>query len=374
MLCDRMRILRPGDEYGNDTIVRFSLSSGRQILALATKNLYGGDWDFGPTWNYVVAAERPFLLDAGRRGTGLILMEMMEFGGIDAADLDSVVLSHGHEDHDGGLPALTQATGLTVKAHETYQSLIKVAPSLAPSPETAEYPATCWNCPMPESFANKHCIQYHRERATFTVKSIGQEDHDLGEGISVLHVPGHSPDCLAFVIDDEVMLSGDTLLPEITAHPTREQYFDRTKCVLPDCYTEAQQLYGLRAFIRSVKRLREVSRKLPDLEILPGHRLFSNNGWNLLNVGMRCEEMIRHHIQRCADILELVDSQPMSPEEIAREHFEPQLLKGFGFKLAINELLTHCELMEFSGDIAWVEGKVISTGNGDFESLIEQIQ
>lgn len=374
MLCDRMKILRPGDEYGNDAIVTFSLSTGREILALATKNLYGGDWDFGPTWNYVVAAEKPFLIDTGRTGRGLILMEMMEFGGIKPADLDSVVLSHGHEDHDGGLSVLMQATGLPVKAHETYQSLIKVAPSLAPSPEIAEYPATCWNCPMPESFAKKHCVQYHKERGEFMVKSISQEDHDLGQGISVFHVPGHSPDCLAFLIDDEVMLSGDTLLPEITPHPTREEYFERTKCVLPDHYSEAQQLYGLRAYIRSVKRLREVSRRLPDLEILPGHRLFSNGGWNLLNVGIRCEELVQHHIQRCSDILKIVKGQPKTPEEIAHEHFEPQLLEGFGFKLAINELLTHCELMELSGDIAWVEGKIISTGKGEFESLIAQIQ
>jgi glyoxylase-like metal-dependent hydrolase (beta-lactamase superfamily II) len=373
MLYDRMKILRPGDEYGNDAIVRFSLSTGREILALSTKNLYGGDWDFGPTWNYVVAAEKPFLIDTGRRGRGLILMEMMEFGGIKPADLDSVVLSHGHEDHDGGLSVLMQATGLPVKAHETYKSLIKVAPDLAPSPEIAEYPATCWNCPMPQKFAEKHCVPYHKERGEFVVNTIGQEDHELGEGISVFHVPGHTPDCLAFLIDDEVILSGDTLLPEITPHPTREQYFERTKCLLPDRYTEAQQLYGLRAYIRSVKRLREISRVLPDLEMLPGHRLFSSGGWNLLNVGDRCAELIQHHIQRCSDILEIVDSRPKTPEEIAHEHFEPKLLEGFGFKLAINELLTHCELMELSGDITWIDGKVASTRKGEFESLIQQI-
>jgi len=59
------------------------------------------------------------------------------------------------------------------------------------------------------------------------------------------------------------------------------------------------------------------------------------------------------------EILELVNSQPKTPEEIAHEHFEPQVLEGFGFKLAINELLTHCELMEFSGNIAWTEGNLI---------------
>jgi len=97
MPYDQMKILHQGDEYGNGIIVRISLSTGRKILALATKNLYAGDWDLGPTWNYVIGLDRPFLLDAGRRGTGPALMEMMEYAGLKARDLDFVVLSHGHK-------------------------------------------------------------------------------------------------------------------------------------------------------------------------------------------------------------------------------------------------------------------------------------
>lgn len=374
MLDDRMRILHPGDQYGNDTIAKISLSTGREILALATKNLYAGNWDFGPTWNYVVSADKPFLVDAGRRGMGSRLLEMMQFSGFRPADLDSVVLSHGHEDHDGGLFELIQSASLAIKAHETYQSLIRVSPAKAPAPEIANYPATCWNCPMPESFAQKHCVDYHKERERFRVTAIGPADHDLGPGISVLHVPGHSPDCLAFVIDDEVMLSGDTLLPEITPHPTQELYFERTQCMLPERYAEARQLYGLRAYISSLKQLRAVSRRLPDLAVLPGHRWFSKGTWNILDLGLRCDELIKHHIQRCSDILDLLDSQPRTPEEIANEHFEPHLLEGFGLHLAINEVLSHCELLEASGDITRIDKKIITTGKREFEALINEIQ
>jgi len=373
MLDDRITILSPGDDYGNDMVARISLSTGREIFALATKNVYAGDWDLGPTWNYVVASDRPFLVDAGRRGVGPSLMEMMEFAGIPASKLDFVILSHGHEDHDGGLFALTQATGLEIKAHHTYQSLAAAAPSRAPSALVAHFPASCWYCPMPDTFAQKHCPEYHKERERLKVTPIFDENYDLAQGISILHVPGHSPDCLAFVIDDEVILTGDTILPEITPHPTREQYFEGTQCMLPSHYDEAQQLYGLRAYIRSVKRLRDLSSGLPSLAVFPGHRLVSNGQWNLLNLGDRCDELIQHHIQRCSDILDLIDSQPMTPAEIAHKHFEPQLLTGFGINLAINEVLSHSELLELSGDVTWVDGKIASTGKRGFESFIEGI-
>ncbi len=71
-------------------------------------NFYGGHWDLGPTWNYAVMADKPFLVDSGRFGQGEKLVAMMEAAGISAKDLEFVLISHGHEDHDGGLAELNQ--------------------------------------------------------------------------------------------------------------------------------------------------------------------------------------------------------------------------------------------------------------------------
>ena len=78
MLKDEIHVIQPGDSSGNDMIVRITLSSGRHIYGFATANLYGGDWDIGPTWNYLVTGDRPFLVDTGRRGQGPQLLKMME--------------------------------------------------------------------------------------------------------------------------------------------------------------------------------------------------------------------------------------------------------------------------------------------------------
>ena len=373
MALDEIKILRPGDKYGNNAIVKMSFTGGREILALATKNLYSGDWDFGPTWNYVVLGDKPFLVDTGRRGVGQDLVQMMEYAGVKPTDLDFVILSHGHEDHDGGLFALTQVADLQIIVHETYGPLTAFSPDQAPSDRVRNFPASCWHCPMPESFSEQHCRAYHNERHGLKVTSISGEDHRLAPGVSVFHLPGHSPDCIVVQLEDEVMLTGDTILPEITPHPSREQFFENTQCMLPSQYADANQLYGLRAYIRSVKRLRGMADRFPNLTILPGHRFSSNGKLNLMDLADRCKELIGHHVERCSDILGLIESSPKTPEEIAHEYFEPELLRGFGMYLAINELLSHCELLELSGDIVWTDGKVVSTGNRGFEQVIEGI-
>jgi hypothetical protein len=54
-------ILSQGDAGGNEMVVKFQLPSRLAIYGLPTKNLYGGHWDLGPTWNYAVMADQPFL-------------------------------------------------------------------------------------------------------------------------------------------------------------------------------------------------------------------------------------------------------------------------------------------------------------------------
>lgn len=88
------KIIQKGDESGNGLIVKFRLPSGLEIVSLPTKNVYGGHWDLGPTWNYVVLADRPFLIDSGRFGQGRHLVEMMRIAGIKPVDLDFVLISH----------------------------------------------------------------------------------------------------------------------------------------------------------------------------------------------------------------------------------------------------------------------------------------
>ncbi len=66
---------------------------------------------------------------------------------------------------------------------------------------------------------------------------------------------------------------------------------------------------------------------------------------------------------------------PKTAEEIARAYYEPKLLKGFGIRMAENEIKSHLELLGHSGDILWSsEGIASATGKTDFEDYIQRIE
>jgi metal-dependent hydrolase (beta-lactamase superfamily II) len=51
-----------------------------------------------------------------------------------------VLISHGHEDHDGGLAELVESTHLSVKAHALYKLLIQTNPAKTPHGHKQNFP------------------------------------------------------------------------------------------------------------------------------------------------------------------------------------------------------------------------------------------
>jgi glyoxylase-like metal-dependent hydrolase (beta-lactamase superfamily II) len=369
------KIISPGDDSGNERVVKFQLPSGLEIFSFPTKNYYGGHWDLGPTWNYAVMADHPFLVDSGRFGQGKNLARMMESAGIRAEDLGFVLISHSHEDHDGGLAELVESTRLEVKAHAIYDLLIRRYPENAPPGHKQDFPAKCWHCPMPESFWSKNCLGYHQVLQDLKVNKINDGDNPLGPHIRTFHLPGHSPDCLAVLLGEEAILVGDIVLPDISPWPTRQAMFAEVADIIKPGYTDPEALFGLQRYIKSLKKLAEIAVQNPDIIVLPAHRIYYGNRWNGIQLAGRVSELIRHHIERCAAILEILDRRPKTAEEIAREHFDEKLLEGFGSMMAANETISHCELLIACGDVAAIEGnKYAATGQTDFKAYIESLR
>ena len=354
---------------------RLRLPSGLEILGLPTENFYGGEWDLGPTWNYAVLADNPFLVDTGRKGMGLNLLKMMESHGLSGKALKSIVISHGHEDHDGGLFEMANLTKAQVQAHGIYDRLIRFYPKAAPRDARRRFPASCWRCFMPESFSTENCLEYQLDRSKLVVEEIGDGDLQGVQDVQVYHVPGHSPDSVAIRLGDEALIVGDTVLPDITPWPSTEAFFQDVRQILKPEYTTPQSIYGLRAYISSIKRLRKVGEEFPHLIVLPAHRLFYDNHWNEINLQARVDELIAHHVQRCADILRILNRGPKTAKEIAVEHFEASLLEGFGILMAKNEIMSHCELLSASGDVILTEEmRFTATGTANYVATIESLE
>jgi glyoxylase-like metal-dependent hydrolase (beta-lactamase superfamily II) len=303
------------------------------------------------------------------------LLEMMEAVGISGADLDFVMVSHGHEDHDGGMYEIAEATGAKIKAHVIYDRLRRFYPDLAPPSVRKDFPASCWRCFMPEAYTTKNCREYHRMRNKLKIEAIHDGDMQLDSTSRAYHVPGHSPDSLAVLVGEEAMIVGDTVLPDITPWPSQEDIFFRVSEILKPEYTHAQTVYGLRAYIRSLKRLKKLGKEFPELITLPAHRLFYDNQWKEVNLETRAEELIAHHRERCGAVMEVLAGGPKTAREIAAVHFDDALLEGFGILMAENEILSHCELLSASNDVMVTgEKKFMSAGTTNFESLIHSLE
>ena len=151
--------------------------------------------------------------------------------------------------------------------------------------------------------------------------------------------------------------------------------FDEVADVIKPEYTDPEAIFGLQRYIKSLKKLAEIGRQYPEILVLPAHRFYYNNQWNGIRLADRANELIRHHIERCAAILEILNSRPKTADEIAREHFEAKLLEGFGSMMAANEVISHCELLIAAGDVTAIDGDNYAvTGNTDFKIYIESLR
>ena len=101
---------------------------------------------------------------------------------------------------------------------------------------------------------------------------------------------------------------------------------------------------------------------------------FYYSHWNDLDLQARVNELISHHIERCADILKILGQAPKTAREVAVEYFEESLLKGFGILMAENEIISHCELLSAFQDVVSEKGgRFTATGSANFESAIRAL-
>jgi glyoxylase-like metal-dependent hydrolase (beta-lactamase superfamily II) len=347
-------IIVSGKSNGEGVVIHYQTAKGTDIFALGIPNIHlNSDWDLGPTWCYLVVGRRTSLIDTGRFGNYGVLESLLKSIGKVFSDIDRIIITHSHEDHDGNLAEIFPSVRGELWAHSIYRQMISYHPHIKDGARHPELPGSCRHCIMPEKHYTT-CMQYQRRRSLLNIDvAVDDDQRRLDDNLRFIFTPGHSPDALSVVLEDEVIFTGDTVLPDITPHPTLLRTFEANRRILPDSYRHGNVIYGLMNYIKSLDKLASLTPQ--PIAVFPGHRLFHNGGLNLIDsLCGRAKEIIQFHIDRCLDILRIIDSKPAGLDAIAVQHFPEPLLLGPGRRMAGDELMAHVEVMEKCGDVRWI--------------------
>ena len=364
--------LRAGDPQGNRMVLRIVTRNRRVIHAIGVPQ----DWPSrtGPTWCYVFQDDGTTLIDPGAQGSFSEVEDGLRVAGYAVTDIDRVIVTHGHSDHDGSTAQLVDTADAQLNAHTMYAALIPYSPwevqSRTASPIHAEMSRVASGSidRRSESYAARN-RRYIEARKGITVhREVGDGD-TIGD-LVVIYAPGHSPDELCLTLDG-VVFTGDHVLPEITPHPTtKAAYSDHVMQDIPAAFNDPSSAYGLEVYMRSLKTISDLGEKRA---VLPAHRLFNRGRFNFVSV-VRAGEVISHHGLRMAQILELLEDRPTGLEEVTRGVFERRKLAGGNLFMALSEIVAHVELLQDVGDVEFTdESKLRRTGSEEFRHFVREL-
>jgi glyoxylase-like metal-dependent hydrolase (beta-lactamase superfamily II) len=217
-----------------------------------------------------------------------------------------------------------------------------------------------------EDFENSETmtrVMEHRQLNQDLVLDHPVTDNLQAGGLTFYYTPGHSPDELC-ILFDQVLFSGDHILPLITPHPSVAMSYNSYQKTLPPGYSDVNDIYGLKALLTSLKRMAMLE---GDITVLPAHRAFHRGQFNPIGVS-RATEILEHHRERCHELTQVMKSGPKNMVTITREYFSDREVEAQNFFLAFTEVMAHIELMQEAGDISTqagpADGNVWSNGLG----------
>ena len=363
-------VVRPGDRNGNGVILKLTTNQGLGIHAVSVSR--EGFSYTGPTWAYLFENEGLTLIDTGVTGSFPKLAEGMACAGYQPGDIERVIITHGHEDHDGGVAQLVDETNAELWAHEIYAHLQPYDPRdverSATSPLQREMRRIAEaNEALPKPAPERE--DYMHRRRTMEVKHRIKAGEQVG-ALTFMYAPGHSPDEICVTMGD-VVFTGDHVLPEITPHPTtKTTYSAEVKDHLPSEYQEEDGLYGLETYLRSLQKVANLG---PEVSILPAHRLYNRSRYNFLDA-TRGTELIEHHAERLASTVAQAGNRPVGLEQLTRAIFDRGKLMGGNLYAALSEMVAHVELLEDSGDLKVGEqAQLEATGSANYKQLIHEL-
>ena len=242
------------------------------------------------------------------------------------ADLDLILISHGHIDHFGGLTLLREYTDAPVAIHRLDRRVLShyeerrlvASRRLERFLEEAGVPGGQRRNMMQMYLTGKELFH------SWPVHFLLEEGKTVAEGIDVFHVPGHCPGQVCLQIDD-VLLTADHILADITPHQAPESITLNT---------------GLGHYLESLD-------KIAGLEGI--HLALGGHETPMADVYGRIAAIKQFHEERLQKVLEIC-REPRSVREISQALFGD--VNGYHVLLALEEAGAHVEYLYMRGELA----------------------
>ena len=353
----KFSVKREGYTNGNGWILELTSALGRKIYAFGIAQTRRGRT--GPTWSYLIDNAGWTLIDLGTPGSREVLLDACGAVGLIEKDLNNIILTHGHSDHDGTAWEFAD-NEVQIFAHEYYQALKSFQPRAIQDRSKTALQREFQRLVEEKIGKNtSRLIEYdeeylQRKKDMKVDRALIDGDH-VGD-INVLATPGHSPDEICLIVDD-VVFSGDHVLPEITPHPTMKMIFrDDVLKTIPDHLRDASEFSGLRTYLTSLDKIVMLG---DEYNVLPAHRLYNKGHFNWCRVG-RAAQIIAHHHHRFDLLKDRMGEGGATLEDLTEVMFENSKLVGGNIVPAMAEVVAHLEFLEDSGEIAVQEDGSIS--------------
>lgn len=243
---------------------------------------------------------------------------------IDWDSLTHILISHAHIDHYGGLHFVRRNSGAPIIIHALDRKVLTHYEERLAMMEN-RLSIFLLRAGVPQEAREEILTLYLLNKQLFSSIEIDFTYNALGmslDGLHFTHVPGHCPGQVVVQVDD-VLLTADHILPEISPHQSPESLSFHT---------------GLAHYLESLERVRP--------QAASSRLAMGGHGVAFEDPEARIIELQEEHRTRLLRILDLL-AKPMTIAEISQCLFsEPE---GYHRLLAIEETGAHVEFLHMMG-------------------------
>lgn len=120
--------------------------------------------------------------------------------------IDYLILTHVHFDHATNAAAIKEKFGSQIIIHSTGSHLLKTGKAILPRG------TNFITKNLVQTIGDKTAHKFNFPACEYDITVDGYFNlEEIGYNLSIIHTPGHSPDSISIIVDNEIAIAGDAL-------------------------------------------------------------------------------------------------------------------------------------------------------------------